>query len=170
MDAAQPAFSNVHLRADLHSRNARALLYLLYDMATHPYRSVRRPRSPGTGGVADNSDPDSGEVRIKVLAAGTGFTDTFIRRASYPDFEISSPVFEKASLIAGISHAKICMLRKPKEEDTSYKTLERAPGEAAVSAADARDHLCARRRLPNATVTAQEQFVQAFEIDLDEML
>ena len=96
MDAAQPAFSNVRLRADLHSRNARALLYLLYDMATHPYRSVRRPRSPGTGGVADNSRSDSGEVRIKVLAAGTGFTDTFIRRARYPDFEISSPVFEKA--------------------------------------------------------------------------
>ena len=31
-------------------------------------------------------DPGSGEVRIKVLAAGTGFTDTFIRRGRYPDF------------------------------------------------------------------------------------
>ena len=27
------------------------------------------------------------EVRIKVLAAGTGFTDTFIRRGRYPDFK-----------------------------------------------------------------------------------
>jgi NADPH:quinone reductase-like Zn-dependent oxidoreductase len=27
--------------------------------------------------------PDPGEVRIKVLAAGTGFTDTFIRRGRY---------------------------------------------------------------------------------------
>jgi NADPH:quinone reductase-like Zn-dependent oxidoreductase len=31
-------------------------------------------------------DPGPGEVRIKVLAAGTGFTDTFIRRGRYPDF------------------------------------------------------------------------------------
>lgn len=32
-------------------------------------------------------DPNPGEVRIKVLAAGTGFTDTFIRRGRYPDFK-----------------------------------------------------------------------------------
>ena len=31
--------------------------------------------------------PGPGEVRIKVLAAGTGFTDTFIRRGRYPDFK-----------------------------------------------------------------------------------
>src|SRR5271165_2318692 len=31
--------------------------------------------------------PGSGEVLIKVLAAGTGFTDTFIRRGRYPDFK-----------------------------------------------------------------------------------
>src|SRR6266536_1094738 len=32
-------------------------------------------------------DPGPGEVRIKVLAAGTGFTDTFIRPGRYPDFK-----------------------------------------------------------------------------------
>jgi NADPH:quinone reductase-like Zn-dependent oxidoreductase len=32
-------------------------------------------------------DPGPGEVRIKVLAAGTGFTDTFIRHGRYPDFK-----------------------------------------------------------------------------------
>lgn len=32
-------------------------------------------------------NPGTGEVRIKVLAAGTGFTDTFIRRGRYPDFK-----------------------------------------------------------------------------------
>ena len=32
-------------------------------------------------------EPGAGEVRIKVLAAGTGFTDTFIRRGRYPDFK-----------------------------------------------------------------------------------
>src|ERR1700690_3210268 len=31
--------------------------------------------------------PSPGEVRIKVRAAGTGFTDTFIRRGRYPDFK-----------------------------------------------------------------------------------
>ena len=32
-------------------------------------------------------EPGLGEVRIKVLAAGTGFTDSFIRRGRYPDFK-----------------------------------------------------------------------------------
>jgi len=31
--------------------------------------------------------PGPGEVRIKVLAAGTGFTDSFIRRGTYPDYK-----------------------------------------------------------------------------------
>ena len=31
--------------------------------------------------------PGAGEIRIKVLAAGTGFTDVFIRRGRYPDFK-----------------------------------------------------------------------------------
>jgi NADPH:quinone reductase-like Zn-dependent oxidoreductase len=34
-----------------------------------------------------NPEPGPGEVRIKVLAAGTGFTDTMIRRGRYPDFK-----------------------------------------------------------------------------------
>ena len=32
-------------------------------------------------------EPGPGAVRIKVLAAGTGFTDTMIRRGRYPDFK-----------------------------------------------------------------------------------
>jgi NADPH:quinone reductase-like Zn-dependent oxidoreductase len=32
-------------------------------------------------------DPSPGEIRIKILAAGTGFTDTMIRRGRYPDFK-----------------------------------------------------------------------------------
>src|SRR5271165_7290722 len=32
-------------------------------------------------------EPGPDQVRIKVLAAGTGFTDTFIRRGRYPDFK-----------------------------------------------------------------------------------
>ena len=32
-------------------------------------------------------EPGPGEVRIKILAAGTGFTDTMIRRGRYPDFK-----------------------------------------------------------------------------------
>jgi hypothetical protein len=37
-------------------------------------------------------EPGSGEVRIKVLAEGTGFTDSFIRRGRYPDFKGPAPV------------------------------------------------------------------------------
>jgi NADPH:quinone reductase-like Zn-dependent oxidoreductase len=32
-------------------------------------------------------EPGAGEARIKVLAAGTGFTDCFIRNGRYPDFK-----------------------------------------------------------------------------------
>ena len=32
-------------------------------------------------------EPGPGQVLIRVLAAGTGFTDTFIRRGRYPDFK-----------------------------------------------------------------------------------
>jgi NADPH:quinone reductase-like Zn-dependent oxidoreductase len=36
-------------------------------------------------------EPGPGEARIKVLAAGTGFTDSFIRRGRYPDFKGPPP-------------------------------------------------------------------------------
>ena len=46
-------------------------------------------------------EPGSGEVRIKVLAAGTGFTDTMIRRGRYPDFKGPLP-FTPGYEIVGI--------------------------------------------------------------------
>ena len=36
-------------------------------------------------------EPGRGEVRVKVLAAGTGFTDTAIRRGNYPDVKDKPP-------------------------------------------------------------------------------
>jgi ParB-like chromosome segregation protein Spo0J len=56
----------------------------------------------------------------------------------------------KLALIAALSHTTITKLRKPKEEDATLKPLCRA--------------------WENASVVAQEQFVQAFKIDLAEML
>jgi NADPH:quinone reductase-like Zn-dependent oxidoreductase len=32
-------------------------------------------------------EPGPDEVRIRIFAAGTGFTDSFIRRGRYPDFK-----------------------------------------------------------------------------------
>src|SRR5271154_1755117 len=57
--------------------------------------SWQRIRIPGFGGpevleLAEEQvipEPGAGEVRIKVLAAGTGFTDCFIRTGRYPDFK-----------------------------------------------------------------------------------
>jgi len=46
-------------------------------------------------------DPGTGEVRIKVLAAGTGFTDTMIRRGRYPDFK-GPPPFTPGYEIVGV--------------------------------------------------------------------
>jgi NADPH:quinone reductase-like Zn-dependent oxidoreductase len=69
-------------------------------------------------------EPGAGEVRIKVLAAGTGFTDTMIRRGRYPDFKGPLPftpgyeivgVVEKlgpgvAAPIAGQMVADLCVV------------------------------------------------------------
>jgi NADPH:quinone reductase-like Zn-dependent oxidoreductase len=57
-----------------------------------PWQNIRISRfgGPEVLELADESiipDPGPGEVRIKVLAAGTGFTDSFIRRGRYPDFK-----------------------------------------------------------------------------------
>jgi len=46
-------------------------------------------------------EPGPGEVRIKVIAAGTGFTDTMIRRGRYPDFKGPLP-FTPGCEIAGV--------------------------------------------------------------------
>jgi NADPH:quinone reductase-like Zn-dependent oxidoreductase len=52
--------------------------------------TISRFGGPEVLQIADEvkvSEPGPGEVRIKVLAAGTGFTDTMIRRGRYPDFK-----------------------------------------------------------------------------------
>ncbi len=46
-------------------------------------------------------DPRPGEVRIKALDAGTGFTTTFIRRGRYPDFKGPLP-FTPGYDLAGV--------------------------------------------------------------------
>src|SRR6202142_3775469 len=49
--------------------------------------------------------PSPGEVRIKVLAAGTGFTDTFIRRGRYPDFKGPLPFTPGYELVGVVEQA-----------------------------------------------------------------
>jgi NADPH:quinone reductase-like Zn-dependent oxidoreductase len=44
-------------------------------------------------------EPGAGEVRIKVLAAGTGFTDIFIRRGRYPDYKGPLPFIPGYDLV-----------------------------------------------------------------------
>jgi NADPH:quinone reductase-like Zn-dependent oxidoreductase len=50
-------------------------------------------------------DPGAGEVRIKVLAAGTGFTDSFIRRGRYPDFKGPLPFTPGYELVGVVEKA-----------------------------------------------------------------
>jgi NADPH:quinone reductase-like Zn-dependent oxidoreductase len=47
-------------------------------------------------------EPGHDEVRIKVLAAGTGLTDTFIRRGRYPDFKGPLPFTPGYELVGTI--------------------------------------------------------------------
>ena len=50
-------------------------------------------------------NPGHGEVRIKVLAAGTGFTDSFIRRGRYPDFKGPLPFTPGYELVGVVEKA-----------------------------------------------------------------
>jgi len=49
--------------------------------------------------------PGPGEVRIKVLAAGTGFTDAMIRRGRYPDFKGPLPFTPGYEIVGVIEKA-----------------------------------------------------------------
>jgi NADPH:quinone reductase-like Zn-dependent oxidoreductase len=50
-------------------------------------------------------NPGPGEVCIKVLAAGTGFTDSFIRRGRYPDFKGPLPFTPGYELVGVVEKA-----------------------------------------------------------------
>jgi NADPH:quinone reductase-like Zn-dependent oxidoreductase len=49
--------------------------------------------------------PGPGEVRIKVLAAGTGFSDTFIRRGRYPEYKGPLPFTPGYELVGIVEEA-----------------------------------------------------------------
>jgi NADPH:quinone reductase-like Zn-dependent oxidoreductase len=59
-------------------------------------------------------EPGPGEVRIKVLAAGTGFTDTMIRRGRYPDFKGPLP-FTPGYEIVGVVEKTGAGVAAPRE-------------------------------------------------------
>jgi NADPH:quinone reductase-like Zn-dependent oxidoreductase len=50
-------------------------------------------------------NPGTGDVRIKVLAAGTGFTDSFIRRGRYPDLKGPLPFTPGYELVGVVDKA-----------------------------------------------------------------
>src|SRR4051794_25907002 len=50
-------------------------------------------------------EPGPNEVRIRVLAAGTGFTDSFIRRGRYPDFKGPLPFTPGYDLVGLVDRA-----------------------------------------------------------------
>src|SRR5271166_6497264 len=50
-------------------------------------------------------EPGPGDVRIKVLAAGTGFTDTMIRRGRYPDFKGPLPFTPGYEIVGMVDEA-----------------------------------------------------------------
>ncbi len=58
--------------------------------------------------------PGPGEVRIKVLAAGTGFTDTFIRRGRYPDFKGPLPFTPGYDLVGVVEETGRGCFHKPR--------------------------------------------------------
>jgi NADPH:quinone reductase-like Zn-dependent oxidoreductase len=86
-----------------------------------PWQHLRISRfgGPEVLEVVEESDipqPGPGEVRIKVLAAGTGFTDTMIRRGRYPDFKGPLP-FTPGCEIVGIVEKIGAGVATPREGD-----------------------------------------------------
>jgi NADPH:quinone reductase-like Zn-dependent oxidoreductase len=59
-------------------------------------------------------DPGPDEVRIKVIAAGTGFTDAFIRRGRYPDFKGPIP-FTPGYELVGVVDRRGARVSQPRE-------------------------------------------------------
>ena len=59
-----------------------------------------------------------GEVKIKVLAAGTSFTDSFTRRGRYPDFKGLRP-FTPSSELEGDRLGDGCVHRRGTERPAS---------------------------------------------------
>lgn len=69
---------------------------------------IRRFGGPEVLELSEEStipQPGAGEVRIKVLAAGTGFTDTFIRRGRYPDVKGPLPLTPGYELVGVVEEA-----------------------------------------------------------------
>jgi NADPH:quinone reductase-like Zn-dependent oxidoreductase len=62
-------------------------------------------------------EPGPGEVRLKVIAAGTGFTDTMIRRGRYPDFKGPLP-FTPGYEIVGVVEKAGADVTAPREGQT----------------------------------------------------
>ena len=72
-----------------------------------PWQNIRVARfgGPAVLELAEQTtipDPGPGEVLLKVLAAGTGFTDSFIRRGRYPDFKGPLPFTPGYDLVGTI--------------------------------------------------------------------
>jgi NADPH:quinone reductase-like Zn-dependent oxidoreductase len=62
-------------------------------------------------------EPGPGEARVRVLAAGTGFTDSFIRRGRYPDFKGPLP-FTPGYEIIGVIEKNGPGVETPREGQT----------------------------------------------------
>src|SRR5271157_6411069 len=87
-----------------------------------PWQHLRISRFGGpevleTTEEATIPEPGPGEVRIKVLAAGTGFTDTMIRRGRYPDFKGPLP-FTPGYEIVGVVEKTGAGVAAPREGET----------------------------------------------------
>src|SRR6202049_3139004 len=73
-----------------------------------PRLRISRFGGPEVVDVVEESaipEPGPGEVRIKVLAAGTGFTDTMIRRGRYPDFKGPLPFTPDYEIVGVVEKA-----------------------------------------------------------------
>jgi len=72
------------------------------------HQSIAKFGGPEVLQVVEESvipQPGPGEVRIKVLAAGTGFTDAMIRRGRYPDFRGPLPFTPGYEIVGVIEKA-----------------------------------------------------------------
>ena len=68
----------------------------------HSYRPVGGPEVLELAEQPTIPDPGRGDVRIKVLTAGIGFADSFIRRGPYPDFRGPLPLTPGYELVGKI--------------------------------------------------------------------
>lgn len=157
------------------SRNSAGAVFDCLYVADMSYEAVRIARFGGPevlelATLPDLPAPASGQLRIKVLAAGTGFTDVFIRRGRYPDVKGPLPLIPGYEVVGvvdaigpGVAHPALGTCVADMGVTGGYAQYASAPADRVVPVPDGIDPGQAAC-IPLAYVTAYQMLVRVRQL------